>query len=166
MYNTLSSTGCRPKPRLTSVIWHHYYTSLIIYMDHVLPLICDRILLLSTDLLVHHHLNSSKSCWDSLTSAIQLIITLKITLRSLSDLVILYFSPQLWVRMSNIIFTIAFNFVYTRYVWPNKLTATFVDSADASKTTTFVILCALIFSLAPYTVVRTKIYLASQFHVI
>ena len=112
MYNTLSSAGCRPKPRLTSVIWHHYYTSLIIYMDHVLPLICDRILLLSTDLLFHHHLNSSKSCWDSLTSAIQLIITLKITLRSLSDLVILYFSPQLWVRMSNIIFSIAFNFVY------------------------------------------------------
>ena len=100
MYNTLSSTGCRPKPRLTSVIWHHYYTSLITYMDHVLPLICDQILLLSTDLLVHHHLNSSKSCWDLLTSAIKLIITLKITLRSLSDLVILYFSPQLWVRMS------------------------------------------------------------------
>ena len=87
MYNTLSSSGCRPKPRLTSVIWHHYYTSLIIYMDHVLPLICDRILLLSTDLLVHHHLNSSKSCWDLLTSAIKLIITLKITLRSLLDLV-------------------------------------------------------------------------------
>ena len=113
MYNTLSSAGCRPKPRLTSVIWHHYYTSLIIYMDHVLPLICDRILLLSTDLLVHHHLNSSKSCWDSLTSAIQLIITLKITLRSLSDLVILYFSPQLWVRMS-IFFSRLHSILYIR----------------------------------------------------
>ena len=162
---TLSSTGCRTKPRLTSVTWHHYYTSLIIYMDHVLPLICDRILLLSTDLLVHHHLNSSKSCWDSLTSAIKLIITLKITVRSLSDPVILYFYHSSgWG--CQYFFTIAFNFVYTRYVWPNKLTAIFVDSADVSKTTTFVILCALIFSLAPYTVARTKIHLVSQFHVI
>ena len=163
MYNTLSLSGCRPKPRLTSVIWHHYYTSLIIYMDHVLPLICDRILLLSTDLLVHHHLNSSKSCWDSLTSAIKLIITLKITLKSLSDPV--FFTTALGEDV-NIFFTIAFNFVYTRYVWPNKLTATFVDSADALKTTTFVPLCALIFPFTSYTVVRTNIHLASQFHVI
>ena len=163
MYNTLSSSGCRPKPRLTSVIWHHYYTSLIIYMDHVLPLICDRILLLSTDLLVHHHLNSSKSCWDSLTSAIKLIITLKITLKSLLDLV--FFATALGEDVKYF-FTIAFNFVYTRYVWPNKLTATFVNSADALKTTTFVPLCALTFSFAPYTVVRSNIHLASQFHVI
>ena len=162
MYNTLSSSGCRPKPRLTSVIWHHYYTSLIIYMDHVLPLICDRILLLSTDLLVHHHLNSSKSCWDSLTSAIKLIITLKITLKSLSDLY--FYHSSGWG--CQYFFTIAFNFVYTRYVWPNKLTATFVNSADALKTTTFVPLCALTFSFAPYTVIRTNTHLASQFHVI